>query len=255
MERRRYRNPPIEEAVCDIQFAPGIDWDPTMPGRIHEKLKSVYTEKPRLQQMIEAQLQGADSEGNPSVSIQQRMTKQRVQLLAENGTRLVGLAADQLTIHMLRPYLGWDEYRPRIEQALMAYVEVAEPEAVARIGLRYINRIVITGDGIPDLARYFTVPPKFPQVDPNIRVLSFFNRKEAEYLDAPIRIVVTFAEMEPMLPKAHNYLLDLDIIWISPDQPAPLDQVMNLIDDMKVRHRQVFESLITPDARVLFDGG
>ena len=254
MEPSRYKKPPIEEAVCDIQFAPGTDWDPTMPGRIHERLKGVYSGKPRLQQFVEAQVQGLDTDGGASVSLQQRIARQRVQLLTSDGTRMVGLGAEQLTVHMLRPYSGWDEYRPRIEEALAAYREIAEPEAITRIGLRYVNRICIAGEGTPDLGRYFTVPPKFPPVDENIRVLSFFNRKEAEYTDAPIRFVVTFAEMEPALPQSHEYLLDLDIIWINTDHPAPLDRAMALIDEMKIRHRNIFESLITNDARKLFDG-
>jgi uncharacterized protein (TIGR04255 family) len=90
-------------------------------------------------------------------------------------------------------------------------------------------------------------------VDQNIRVLSFFNRKEAEYVDRPIRIVVTFAQMEPKVPRTYDVLLDLDIIWIRPDAPAPLDEAMGLIDDMKTRHRDVFESLISNDTRALFN--
>ena len=36
MARRKYRNPPIEEAVCDIQFEPGSEWDPTMSGALRK---------------------------------------------------------------------------------------------------------------------------------------------------------------------------------------------------------------------------
>ncbi|MBV8265707.1 MAG: TIGR04255 family protein, partial [Planctomycetaceae bacterium] len=79
MDRRRYKNPPIEEAVCDFQFAPGTDWDPTMPGLLYEKLRDTYNEKPRQQQLIEAQVQGVNSEGSPSVSFQHRFGKTRVQ--------------------------------------------------------------------------------------------------------------------------------------------------------------------------------
>src|SRR3954468_17976213 len=102
----KYRNPPIEEAVCDFVFSPGAEWDPTMPGRLYELLKGTYPEKPRLQQVMETQVQGGP---DINLSLQHRMTGQRVELLAENGTRMVGLAQDRLTIHMLRPYTGWEE--------------------------------------------------------------------------------------------------------------------------------------------------
>ena len=59
MEPRKYRNPPIEEAVCDLQFAPGIEWDPTLPGRMYGELKEFYGEKPRLQQLVECRCKEA----------------------------------------------------------------------------------------------------------------------------------------------------------------------------------------------------
>jgi uncharacterized protein (TIGR04255 family) len=111
MERRRYEKPPIEEAVCDIQFAPGTDWDPTLPGRLFEKLKDTYNEKPRQLQIVESQLQSVAAEGSASTLLH-HFGKMRVQLLAEKGTRIVGISQDQLSVHMLRPYTQWEDFRP-----------------------------------------------------------------------------------------------------------------------------------------------
>ena len=33
MARRKYRNPPIEETLCEFRFAPSQEWDPTVPDR------------------------------------------------------------------------------------------------------------------------------------------------------------------------------------------------------------------------------
>ena len=231
----------------------GWIWDPTLPGRLYEKLKDTYGERPRQQQIVESQLQGPGLEGSTSVSLRHRFGKTRVQLLAENGTRIVGISEDQLSVHMLRPYTKWEDFRPRIMKALAAYREIASPEGVTRLGLRYINRIVIS-ESNPELSEYFTVPPKFPQVEPPTRILAFFNRKETEFLDKSIRIVVTFADIEPKPSENASYLLDLDIIWIRTDDPIPLDDVPEIMEDMKSRHRNVFESLITEASRRLFDG-
>jgi uncharacterized protein (TIGR04255 family) len=252
MDRRRYRNPPIEEAVCDIQFAPGTDWDMTMPGRIYEILKGTYNEKPRHQQLIEAQVQAPGAEGSASASLQHRFGKTRVQLLAEGGTKIVGVGAEQLSVHMLRPYSCWEDFLPRIGQALRAYRDVASPEGITRIGLRYINRILLEGPA-PDLSEYFTIPPKLPPGGPETRMVAFFNRKEAEFLDKPIRIVITFADMEPRVPEQSAYLLDIDILWMATGTPLPLDELDPVLDDLKVRHREVFESLITDASRRMFD--
>ena len=90
-------------------------------------------------------------------------------------------------------------------------------------------------------------------MDAPTRVLGFFNRKEAEFTDKPIRIVITFANLEPKQPDAASYLLDVDVIWIRPEDPFPLGETAEVIEDIKVRHRQVFESLITNESRGLFD--
>jgi hypothetical protein len=37
MERHRYRNPLIEEARCEIRFAPGQEWNPTISRHFHAK--------------------------------------------------------------------------------------------------------------------------------------------------------------------------------------------------------------------------
>ena len=100
---------------------------------------------------------------------------------------------------------------------------------------------------------YFRFPPHLPEVERSTRMLAFFDRKEAEFLDKPIRIVVTFADMEPRSPDNSAYLLDIDIIWITTDSLMRLDKIETVLEDMKVRHRQVFESLITDESRRLFD--
>ena len=48
-ERRRYSNPPIEEALCEFHFAPGDEWDLTIPGKLHTQLEQDYPAKPMRQ--------------------------------------------------------------------------------------------------------------------------------------------------------------------------------------------------------------
>ncbi len=247
---RKYQNPPIEEAVCDIQFVPSADWNPTLPGRLYELLKGTYGEKPRLQHMIEAQIQTGGQEEEPQ--IQHRIGKQRVQLLAEKGTRIVGIGPDRLSVHMLKPYTGWDQYRPRIFEALGAYKQISIADSVMRLGLRYINRINIKSK-TPNLGEFFTIPPKFPTTNPPTRILGFFNRKESEFEDKPIRVVVTFTDVQNDRPDMSSYLLDIDIIWLRAEEPIPLGDIAESLDLMKSRHREVFESLITDETRKLFD--
>jgi uncharacterized protein (TIGR04255 family) len=248
MQRRKYRNPPIEEAVCDFRFAPSTDWNPTLPGLLYEKLKDTYKETPRQQNVLEVPAPGQTL---APVGAAGPFT-QRVQLVAEKGTRIVGISADHLSVHMMRPYSSWEEFRPMILDALRAYRKIANPEGINRIGLRYINRINIPYSNVK-LEDYFTRPPIFPELKQPTRKRAFLDRKEAEFVDRAIRMVVTFADTEPKLPEMSSYLLDIDILWTSGIELIPLSAIGKALDEMKARERQVFESLITDQSRRLFD--
>ncbi len=143
--RRRYSNPPIIEALCEFHFKPGLDWNLTMPGKLHTELGDDYTGKPRHQKSVELGVQF--HEGSPR-NVQLGEGPNRVQLVTENEKRIVGIGPNVLSVHMLRPYQdtrlhaeksGWDEFQLRIVKALETYWKVAKPEGVKRIGVRYIN--------------------------------------------------------------------------------------------------------------------
>ena len=118
MARRQYKNPPIEEAVCEIRFAAGAEWNLTFPSRFYERIKDQYPGKPRQQALMEAQLQAAPRVENPMFQLRQESAK----LLFPNADerRLVGIGPNVLSVHVLRPYTGWEDFRSRIEEAYLA---------------------------------------------------------------------------------------------------------------------------------------
>ena len=44
-QHHRYKNPPIEEALCEFRFKPGQDWDFTIPGKLQTEFGDEYTGK------------------------------------------------------------------------------------------------------------------------------------------------------------------------------------------------------------------
>ena len=42
---RRYKNPPIVEALCEFEFISSQPWDLTIPGLIYEKVKDEFPDK------------------------------------------------------------------------------------------------------------------------------------------------------------------------------------------------------------------
>jgi uncharacterized protein (TIGR04255 family) len=152
---------------------------------------------------------------------------------------------------MLRPYqdpcdsdkVGWDEFRPRISRALDAYWTVIQPQGVARIGIKYINKLVVPGE-VATAKEYLKCA--LPEVDglPN-HLLNLMSRVEYAYPDG-VRLILSQGKVE------NEFILDIDVILESRVALAREDTDAK-IDDLRVREREVFEAVITDKARELFN--
>ena len=125
--KTKYENPPIEEALVEFHFVPGQEWDLTIPGKLHEHadIKRQYLGKPRTQQSWEAAFK-TGSDQLPNLAVRQGLG--RIQLVDRDERCLISLGPDVLSVNTLRPYDGWERFRPRIEVALDAYFQVAQPK-------------------------------------------------------------------------------------------------------------------------------
>jgi uncharacterized protein (TIGR04255 family) len=248
LERRKYRNPPIQEALCELQFAGATsDWDPTIPGRLYERIKDVYSGKPRQQLQAGIQLGGDPS----TAALRWEAGVPRVQFLTPAENRILAVGQNVISLSTLPPYDGWEDFRPRIAAALAAYQDIVQPEGVKRIGVRYINRFVMKGDHL-HLGELFTTPPQLPdELDASLS--NFFIRLEAMYSDIPVKLIQTFGSI-PSEPGTVAFVLDLDVIREWEEKGGlPVEEAMNQVDLLREREREAFEASITDQAREMFD--
>lgn len=253
--RRRYRNPPIDEAVCEFHFRPGPDWDLTIPGKLHSVLASEYDGKRSSQQSIDVGVEIKNDEPS-NLRYGQRLSK--VLLFTEDQTRAVGVGPDVISVHMLRPYQrpeppeesGWDEFRPRIATALKAYWDVAEPAGVRRISVRYINRIVIREPMVRIEDYLHSAVPLVPGLPEAVN--SFMSRIDYRYEDGA-HLVLAHGNFTP--PSGDiGFLLDIDVYW-EPGDLLSREEALAKTDRLRDLERGVFEAVITDAARELFDAG
>jgi uncharacterized protein (TIGR04255 family) len=66
-----------------------------------------------------------------------------------------------------------------------------------------------------------------------------------------VRLVVSHATVEAREGQV-AFLMDIDVIWQSSEAVAK-DAALAKADDLRARERDVFEALITDEARSLFD--
>ena len=253
--RRRYRNSPIDEALCEFGFAPGVDWDPTIPGKLQAELGDEYSGKSREQRAVKVGLQV--QRGKPA-DFQYDEGLAKVQLFSKPGTRMVGVGPGVLSIHMLRPYQdpadfekgGWEEFRPRIVDALGAYRKVASPSGVNRVAVRYINKILVP---LASVRVEDYLKCAYLEIDGLPQDYGHFISRVEYIYDDGTRLVLSYGLFSTS-PKGVECLLDLDVIWQS-GTLFDWEESLKIADDLHERAGSAFEAVITDKARELFDAG
>jgi uncharacterized protein (TIGR04255 family) len=248
--RRKYKTPPIVEATCEFQFVPTDDWNIAYSGLFLEKVKHRYGGKPREQRLLQVEAKGAPATTPESSQAMSMREITRVQIPSENGTEMVAVSPGALAVHSLAPYSGWEKFKPQIAEALKIFVSISNPKAIRRIGIRYINYIQPREEK-PSPKEYFTAPPY--ELDTlGCSLDSFAQRYEYIYQDEPIKVMVNLARVAPP-GKQLGFVLDLDVIREWPTDFLSINRAMAVVEDLRRREREAFESLITNYARQAFD--
>ena len=223
-----------------------------MPGKLHTELARHYPAKPKQQRLARVDLEFEEGRAK-GVRLEDDVGK--VLLRSKDRTRLVGVAPDTLSVHMLRPYqradlgecAGWGEFSGRINTALRAYWDVARPAGVQRIVVRYINKIVIP-DAVFEVGDYLrSALPDIPGLPET--VLDFASRVVYR-LDEEVRLGLSQGRAHVASGQL-AVLLDLDVSWESSSY-LDVDMAMARAKALRDREREAFERVITDKARELF---
>ena len=149
---RKYKNPPVIEAVCEFRFEPGSPWDLAVPGLVYEQVRDTFPKRRAIRD-VQFGLKQLDAGLEQEVK-----TTERVRFLREDEKAFMQVGPDQVAIHHLKPYPSWLKFRPLIDKGFSAYRKAVSPKGIQRIGLRYINRIEISGKEV-DLEDNFEFYP------------------------------------------------------------------------------------------------
>ena len=201
--KRSYRNPPVVEALCEIYFAES-SWDDTVPGAFYERVRSRFPRKQR-REIQEARITMGPETSTAGV---QRLPPW-MQFLTEDGSLMIQVAENLVVVNQLLPYRHFENWEPVIYEMLNVYNEVALPERIVRIGLRYINRIEIPGPIIP-MEEYFKIYPNLPPSLGN-RHGAFLVRVEVPQAELEHSVLITFgpADTPQLAGEPQAFMLDL----------------------------------------------
>ena len=241
---RNYRNPPIQEAICEIHFELS---EPLALGRI-ELLKPIWSAKYPDQKTV--QEKRVDFHLSPEgLQTKEGNLGHRLICKYADGKRLVQLSGLFVAINQLTPYPGWEEmFRDTILDRFGDLQNALGLLGFKRVGLRYINRI-----DVPQVPLVWSDWFKIKLPTPS---LPGFKQREWQMqfhqeLTQDRRFIINLAALPPIEAKVSPVMLDLDLIWQGePKEPTELPEILEHVHGP---HRLVFEAYLSNKIRKLFN--
>ncbi len=240
---RKYKNPPLVEAVCEFRLTQNTPWDLTIPGRFYEEVKGNF---PHREQRSVQEIQVTQE---PQGFRQEIRMSERVLLFTKDRKILIQLGPRLLVVNALRPYPSWQGFKPQIEMAWAILQKIVDVQGLERIGLRYINRIELPERKVK-LEDYFdfhlTVGPGLPQTMVSFTAGAEFPYKEGRDL---CRVRLTLA---PDSGEKSIFNLDIDHFLASPGAVKAFE-ALQWVEEAHDRVQEIFEGCIKGRLRVLFE--
>lgn len=143
MEQKQYKKPPLVEAVCEFRFDQGSSWDLAIPGMLFQNIEKEFPRKENVKEGVIEFFLNKQENPEPKIS---HSESEFPRFLSSEGNIFVLLKRNIISIHCVKPYIGWTEFKEKIVFILNKYFEVTTPNKIERIGLRYINEIVVNKD-------------------------------------------------------------------------------------------------------------
>jgi uncharacterized protein (TIGR04255 family) len=244
--RRIYKDPPIVEALCEFQFVPSQPWDLTVLGLFYREVKSEFPKRRQLnpfQVSFKAEAQGASVQNVASQG-------DRMQFVREDERALVQVGPDFVAVNHLKPYPNWEVFKQMIERVLEVYRQITNPQAIRRIGLRYINRLEIPEQHEIEIERFLLAVPTVPNDVPQV-FGSWMQRVEIPFPEATGLLVVQSSSIHNEGQQGVVFLLDLDFVTLQAELVG-LDSAMEWVERAHDEIEKTFEACVTAEARQLF---
>ena len=237
------RNAPVAEAVIEIRARLHKPAGASEFTAFHEQLKDVYP-KARHIRYIAAELK---VDADPAAMNEVTNSIVGVRLDDSDGKWVVQGKTEGITVSRLPPYESWDQLVNTLRTLWPVYVDVFRPEAVVRLGVRYINVIPLP-EGQTDLDGMLTAGPRIPPGLPP-ELSEFMTRLVVPMHDNGI--VVTIMQAPGMVATARGtgkdgVVLDIDAACeqsFGPDWSAMWAKLGVLRD---AKNKAFFSSLTKP---------
>lgn len=246
-QSKLYKYPPITEAVIGITFVEQLE-----ENDLNNAQKKFSKEYPNHQQLstvnFQLELNQGLAEHNTNIT-----TTPGHRRSSNDQTELIVLQDNMFIVSQLAPYPGWDEFSKRFKENWKKLKRTLGYREIKHIGVRYINRIDIPVENeIVDHRNYLTIYPNFPQKFTPLTAYGVQTVTDMADIKSVLRIN-SGAVPSPLINYA-SFLIDIDIVRAT-EVPQKDEEIYQLLEQIRTRKNEVFESCVTDHARDIFNHG
>jgi uncharacterized protein (TIGR04255 family) len=235
--------PPLIEAVCELRLDPGATWDLTISGRLFDKLQPLFPQK-RQTLGLEVKF---NPQGMPDPDYRQI---ENLQFLSSDSKNVVQIREHYLSVSRLAPYEAWERYKPSVLDVFQQFTAVVGEVPIARVGLKYVNRIVIPTQEIR-LEQYFDLYPHLGTRLPQ-RHGPFLTGVIFPYDDLTDLLKAEITSADPVSPNEYHVLLSLDHFTTNKER-VNFKVLPDWLESAHARIEDVFHATLTAAAMQLFE--
>ena len=235
-------NAPIIEAVLDLD----CDFEPTAKLELLEEsarsaLRASY---PRFRKQVTHthQVRNA-SDAAPEIFATQQLSA--FIFHSPDDTQLVQLRTGGFSFNRLVPYTTLDDYLPEIARTWELYREVARPIQIRRIGLRFINRMLLPlENGRLRFNDYLKGLAELPEEDQRFHYRGFLNQHNAIEKQTGNFLKVTLAT-QPEENGTVPIILDLETEFQCSIEPSDWREALRHIATLRNLKNHIFRNMLT----------
>jgi uncharacterized protein (TIGR04255 family) len=247
--QKRYKSAPIMEAVIEVRIMPVESFKDEGLKELGESLRAEFPKQVEMRRVEMGFALGAGPEQQANFSTHN--TPFGLRLSKDKDSRVLQVRRDGFAYSHLAPYTDWATFRGEAYPLWERYRRVAAAGALARCGLRYINRIDIPGEKV-EIEDYFALYPKIPSAMPNPDIAGMLMNLTMPQPDLECGATVTQALAGPAKKGHVSVILDIDLFRENLVKWSDSD-VWSYFDKLRHRKNEMFEGCITDRTRELID--
>lgn len=204
---------PIIEAVIEVRVRAEVPWE---EEAIQAQIKAQLPDYPQVDSHREVRQEVKLAPGQESQQTLLDLGWKGLRLRSSDNLHIAQFNRDGFVFSRLPPYESWEQLVSEGMRLWGIHREIARPAEVQRLGLRFINRILLPPKYM-DFEDYLKAPPKVPN-GLDLPFYSFFHKETLAVTGHPYAINI-IRTIQPPQPPEHDrigIILDNDVFTMEP---------------------------------------